>query len=147
MQYELRKASTAGWFRSFVSGEGIVADFAGPGEILIQTRNLAAFAGVIKPFFPTREAAAGPSAIFLANNNASDPKIRSQFRSISGELQTIGGRLGINQRVVRSIISSRDRNDDPGVVSQAPRVKAIVTNHLKSDIFLSHIFLSFGLIF
>ncbi|MGH9842773.1 MAG: TIGR00266 family protein [Blastocatellia bacterium] len=54
LQYELRKASQAGWFRSMVSGEGIVAEFVGPGEILIQTRNLAAFAGVLKPFFPTQ---------------------------------------------------------------------------------------------
>ncbi|HEY9285816.1 MAG TPA: TIGR00266 family protein [Pyrinomonadaceae bacterium] len=53
MQYQLRKA-TAGFFRSFVSGEGIVAEFAGPGELLIQTRNLAAFAGLLKPFFPTQ---------------------------------------------------------------------------------------------
>jgi uncharacterized protein (TIGR00266 family) len=59
MQYDLRKASSAGWFRSLVSGEGIVADFAGPGEILIQTRNLAAFAGVLKPFFPTQGAGGG----------------------------------------------------------------------------------------
>jgi uncharacterized protein (TIGR00266 family) len=59
MQYELRKASSAGWFRSLVSGEGIVADFAGPGEILIQTRNLAAFAGVLKPFFPTQGGGGG----------------------------------------------------------------------------------------
>lgn len=54
MAYELRKASAAGWFRSLVSGEGIVAEFAGPGELLIQTRNLAAFAGILKPFFPTQ---------------------------------------------------------------------------------------------
>lgn len=54
MPYELRKASNSGWFRSLVSGEGIVAEFTGPGEILIQTRNLAAFAGVLKPFFPTQ---------------------------------------------------------------------------------------------
>jgi len=53
MQYQLRKA-TAGIFRSFVSGEGIVAEFAGPGELLIQTRNLAAFAGLLKPFLPTQ---------------------------------------------------------------------------------------------
>jgi uncharacterized protein (TIGR00266 family) len=53
MQYQLRKA-TAGFFRSFVSGEGIVAEFTGPGELLIQTRNLAAFAGLLKPFFPTQ---------------------------------------------------------------------------------------------
>lgn len=52
-QYTLRKAA-AGFFRSMVSGEGIVAEFAGPGEILIQTRNLAALAGLLKPFFPTQ---------------------------------------------------------------------------------------------
>lgn len=58
MQYQLRKA-TAGFFRSFVSGEGIVAEFTGPGELLIQTRNLAAFAGLLKPFFPTQGGGGG----------------------------------------------------------------------------------------
>jgi uncharacterized protein (TIGR00266 family) len=52
-QYTLRKAA-AGFFRSMVSGEGIVAEFSGPGEILIQTRNLAALAGLLKPFFPSQ---------------------------------------------------------------------------------------------
>ncbi len=52
-QYTLRKAAQ-GIFRSFVSGEGSVAEFTGPGELLIQTRNLAAFAGLMKPFFPTQ---------------------------------------------------------------------------------------------
>ena len=52
-QYSLRKA-TAGFFRSMMSGEGIVSEFIGPGEILIQTRNLAAFAGLMKPFFPSQ---------------------------------------------------------------------------------------------
>ena len=52
-QYTLRKAA-AGFFRSMVSGEGVVAEFVGPGEILIQTRNLAAFAGLMRPFFPTQ---------------------------------------------------------------------------------------------
>ena len=52
-QYTLRKAA-AGLFRSMLSGEGVVAEFSGPGEILIQTRNLAAFAGLLKPFFPTQ---------------------------------------------------------------------------------------------
>jgi uncharacterized protein (TIGR00266 family) len=60
MQYQLRKAA-AGFFRSMVSGEGIVAEFMGPGEILIQTRNLAAFAGVLKPFFPTQGSGGGIS--------------------------------------------------------------------------------------
>ena len=52
-QYTLRKAA-AGFFRSMVSGEGVVAEFVGPGEILIQTRNLAALAGLLRPFFPTQ---------------------------------------------------------------------------------------------
>src|SRR6185503_7719522 len=46
-QYTLRKAAS-GFFRSMVSGEGIVAEFSGPGELLIQTRNLAALAGLLK---------------------------------------------------------------------------------------------------
>lgn len=53
MPYVLRKAAS-GFFRSFVSGEGIVSEFTGPGEILIQTRNLQAFAGLLRPFFPTQ---------------------------------------------------------------------------------------------
>lgn len=57
-QYTLRKAAS-GFFRSMVSGEGVVAEFTGPGEILIQTRNLAAFAGLIKPFFPTQGGGGG----------------------------------------------------------------------------------------
>jgi uncharacterized protein (TIGR00266 family) len=52
-QYSLRKAA-AGFWRSMMSGEGIVSEFIGPGEILIQTRNLEAFAGLMKPFFPTQ---------------------------------------------------------------------------------------------
>ena len=56
--YTLRKAA-AGFFRSMVSGEGMVAEFVGPGEILIQTRNLAAFAGLMKPFFPTQGGGGG----------------------------------------------------------------------------------------
>jgi uncharacterized protein (TIGR00266 family) len=57
-QYTLRKAAS-GFFRSMVSGEGMVAEFSGPGEILIQTRNLAAFAGLIKPFFPSQGGGGG----------------------------------------------------------------------------------------
>ena len=57
-QYTLRKAA-AGFFRSMVSGEGIVAEFSGPGELLIQTRNLAALAGLLKPFFPSQSNGGG----------------------------------------------------------------------------------------
>ncbi len=59
MQYQTRKAAKSGFFRSFLSGEGLVAEFSGPGEILIQTRNLRAFAGLLKPFFPTQSGAGG----------------------------------------------------------------------------------------
>ncbi|HSI88755.1 MAG TPA: TIGR00266 family protein [Pyrinomonadaceae bacterium] len=59
MQYNLRKAAKSGFFRSFLSGEGLVAEFSGPGEILIQTRNLAAFAGLLKPFFPSQGSGSG----------------------------------------------------------------------------------------
>ena len=54
MQYNLRKAAKSGFFRSMMSGEGLVAEFTGPGEILIQTRNLAAFAGLLRPYFPSQ---------------------------------------------------------------------------------------------
>lgn len=59
MPYNLRKASKSGFFRSFLSGEGMVAEFTGPGELLIQTRNLRAFAGLLKPFFPTQGGGGG----------------------------------------------------------------------------------------
>ena len=52
MQYSLRKAAS-GWVRSLVSGEGIVSEFTGPGELLIQTRNLSALASLLRPFFPS----------------------------------------------------------------------------------------------
>jgi uncharacterized protein (TIGR00266 family) len=59
MQYNIRKAAKSGFLRSFLSGEGMVAEFNGPGEILIQTRNLAAFAGLLKPFFPSQGGSGG----------------------------------------------------------------------------------------
>lgn len=58
MQYTLRKAAS-GFFRSMMSGEGIVAEFSGPGELLIQTRNLAALAGLLRPFFPSQSGGGG----------------------------------------------------------------------------------------
>jgi uncharacterized protein (TIGR00266 family) len=59
MQYTIRKAAKSGFLRSFLSGEGMVAEFNGPGEILIQTRNLAAFASLLKPFFPSQSGGGG----------------------------------------------------------------------------------------
>ncbi len=58
MPYQLRRAA-AGFFRSLTSGEGIVAEFTGPGELLIQTRNLQAFAGMLKPFLPSQSSGGG----------------------------------------------------------------------------------------
>lgn len=54
MQYNLRKAARSGFLRSYMSGEGLVAEFTGPGEILIQTRNLSAFAAQLRPYFPSQ---------------------------------------------------------------------------------------------
>jgi uncharacterized protein (TIGR00266 family) len=67
MPYQLRKASKNGYLRSFLSGEGMVAEFQGPGEILIQTRNLAAFAGLLKPFFPSQGGGGGGFNFSLGN--------------------------------------------------------------------------------
>lgn len=52
IQYNLRKASSAGWFRSMTSGEGIVAEYTGPGDLYLQTRSPDSFASWIFPFFP-----------------------------------------------------------------------------------------------
>ena len=52
IQYQIQKAAS-GFFRSFTSGEGLVARYLGPGDIYIQTRNIEAFAGLLKRFMPT----------------------------------------------------------------------------------------------
>ena len=44
MNYSIEKASS-GWIRSWMSGEGLVCRFTGPGMVLIQTRNPTAFSG------------------------------------------------------------------------------------------------------
>ena len=42
-----------------MSGEGIDSEITGPGELLIQTRNLAALAGLLRPFFPSQGGGSG----------------------------------------------------------------------------------------
>lgn len=59
VRYQLRKASRAGWWASIKSGEGVVAEYEGPGEILLQTRNLQALAMRLYPYFPKPQAHAG----------------------------------------------------------------------------------------
>jgi uncharacterized protein (TIGR00266 family) len=52
MSYDVHKA-TKGLFRSLTSGEAFVAEFTGPGTVLLQTRNLHAFADDLRPFLPS----------------------------------------------------------------------------------------------
>jgi len=53
MPYEIHKA-TKSLFRSFTSGEVLVAEFTGPGTLLLQTRNLGAFANALAPLLPDK---------------------------------------------------------------------------------------------
>jgi uncharacterized protein (TIGR00266 family) len=59
MPYQVRRASRRGWLRSIVSGEALVAEFAGPGELWLQTRNLPALAGALFPLLPSQSAGRG----------------------------------------------------------------------------------------
>ncbi len=61
IQYSLRKASQQGWIRSAMSGEGMVAEYVGPGTLYLQTRDITAFAGWLAPFFPTQGKGGGLS--------------------------------------------------------------------------------------
>jgi uncharacterized protein (TIGR00266 family) len=51
MPCQIRKV-TKSLFRSLTSGEVLVAEYTGPGTLLMQTRNLQAFAGSLVPFLP-----------------------------------------------------------------------------------------------
>ena len=86
-QYTLRKAAS-GFFRSMMSGEGIVAEFTGPGELLIQTRNLAALAGLLKPFFPSQGGGGGGFNFNWANESAE----RKQRQSASSACRLVTAR-------------------------------------------------------
>lgn len=59
MPYQVRKASRRGWLRSILSGESLVAEFTGPGEVWLQTRNLQGLAGALFPLFPTQQQGGG----------------------------------------------------------------------------------------
>ena len=50
LDYEIKVAS--GTF-GFTTGEGLVNEFHGAGTVLIQTRNVEALAGILRPFFPS----------------------------------------------------------------------------------------------
>lgn len=53
VQYKLKKSS-AGILSSLASGEGLVCEYTGPGKIWGQTRNLGAFAKILKKLLPGR---------------------------------------------------------------------------------------------
>ncbi len=52
--YRLKTVSK-GLFSTFASGEGLVAEFTGPGRIWIQSRNLRGFAALLSKLLPTRD--------------------------------------------------------------------------------------------
>lgn len=52
MQVNIRKAGT-GFINSLTSGEGLVMDIYGPGDVLTQSRNPTAFAGFIRSLLPS----------------------------------------------------------------------------------------------
>ena len=51
LHYKIRKAAKSAW-TSMTSGEGLVAEFTGPGNLLLQSRNLEALADALKPHLP-----------------------------------------------------------------------------------------------
>src|SRR5439155_14846889 len=65
IQYILRKASDQGWLRSFVSGEGVVAEYTGPGTLYLQTRNMQAFTHELIPFLPSQQSSGGGGGISI----------------------------------------------------------------------------------
>jgi uncharacterized protein (TIGR00266 family) len=53
VQYQIRKAAQ-GAIQSMKSGEGLVFDFAGPGQVMVQTRNPSALIGWLVSHVPSR---------------------------------------------------------------------------------------------
>ncbi|MBQ2594144.1 MAG: TIGR00266 family protein [Candidatus Riflebacteria bacterium] len=53
VNYEIKKASS-GLISSFTSGEGLVCQCKGPGDIFIQSRNPSGFAGWVRQFIPSK---------------------------------------------------------------------------------------------
>jgi uncharacterized protein (TIGR00266 family) len=48
VRYQLKTAAK-GLFSTLASGEGLVAEYSGPGKLWIQTRNIKALAGILSP--------------------------------------------------------------------------------------------------
>ncbi|MCK8468606.1 TIGR00266 family protein [Microbacterium sp. KSW4-16] len=58
LKYKTKKAASS-LFRSVTSAEGLVAHFTGPGVVLMQTRNVEAFAGSLSPFIGASSGSGG----------------------------------------------------------------------------------------
>jgi len=54
IQYQIRKAA-GGLFNTAATGEWLVAEYVGPGELLMQTRQAQAFASWLTPFLPIKK--------------------------------------------------------------------------------------------
>lgn len=51
--YTLKKVSK-GFFSTIASGEGLVAEYSGPGKVWIQTRNISSFVNIISRLLPKK---------------------------------------------------------------------------------------------
>mmetsp|Transcript_3741 Transcript_3741/g.8037 ORF Transcript_3741/g.8037 Transcript_3741/m.8037 type:complete len:270 (-) Transcript_3741:619-1428(-) len=63
MKWSIGRATTSLW-QSFLSGEGLVACFEGPGTVFVQTRSLKTLADALVPYLPS-----GGGGASSSNNN------------------------------------------------------------------------------
>lgn len=61
-QYKISRANPRSTMSSFLSGEGFVNKFTGPGTIFAQTRSLQAFAKALQPYMPGGTGGGGDSS-------------------------------------------------------------------------------------
>ncbi len=54
LQFRVTKASEQGWIASFLSGEGLIAEFSGKGRLWFQTRNPTDYGSLIGSMLPPR---------------------------------------------------------------------------------------------
>jgi uncharacterized protein (TIGR00266 family) len=64
MPYTVRKASQQGYFRSFISGEGLVCEYVGPGNLFMQTRNLSSFASMLRSATGSKSSSSAVTDLF-----------------------------------------------------------------------------------
>jgi uncharacterized protein (TIGR00266 family) len=52
LQYDITKATKAGWIKSWLSGEGLVTHFKGHGQIFVQSRNAHEYGATVGAMLP-----------------------------------------------------------------------------------------------